>query len=353
MCRGLAWSAKAHACDMNHEDPRECCERALKEFDESIRLKADAPKAWMNRGLAWKDLGDAKAAAGKDPEEAWRKAIADYDAAVRLDGGFSDAWMNRASVRLSIAQRRAAAKEDPREDGDKAIADLDKALLLDASDWMTWNNRGAAKLQRAQHGADRGEDPKARIEEALDDFAQSLARNPANWMARANRGMLYERLGKLDEAIVEYQEGLKHAPGQTLLGERLTALQEWKQLPAWAKEAVRASRLVTEGNYAKAREVYEASLAAEGGASDETTKPGRMDIRYNLACIYALASAGRDGPKAEAKAVAPEEATRLRERAIQMLREAIDLGADVSHAAEDADLAPLHDDPRWSELIKK
>ena len=78
-----------------------------------------------------------------------------------------------------------------------------------------------------------------------------------------------------------------------------------------------------------------------------------MDIRYNLACIYALVSVGRDGPKAEVKAVAPEEATRLRERAIQMLREAIELGADVAHAAQDADLAPLHDDPRWAELIKK
>ncbi len=225
MCRGLAWMAKANALEARREDGRECLQKAIAEFDESIRLKADAPRAWGNRGLAWKGMGDEVLKAGGDPMEAWKKAIDDYDAAVRCNASFAEAFMNRASVWLSIAQFQASSSKDPREAGDRAIADLDSSIAIDASDWMTWNNRGAAKLQRGEHGASMGQNPKAYREGALADFAESLARNPANWMARANRGMLYEVLGRPDEAAVEYEEGLKHAPGQRLLRERLDAVR--------------------------------------------------------------------------------------------------------------------------------
>ena len=70
--------------------------------------------------------------------------------------------------------------------------------------------------------------------------------------------------------------------------------------------------------------------------------------------VYCLASAGKDSPAAGAKPVFVEESARLRERAFQHLSQAIELGyTDAEHLATDSDLVPLHDDPRWAELLQR
>ena len=68
----------------------------------------------------------------------------------------------------------------------------------------------------------------------------------------------------------------------------------------------------------------------------------------------ALAGVGKEGRNGEVKPVESEESARLREDAFRHLRRAIELGyADAQRLADDADLAPLRDDPRWTELVSR
>ncbi|MBI5365884.1 MAG: transcriptional regulator, partial [Planctomycetes bacterium] len=67
-----------------------------------------------------------------------------------------------------------------------------------------------------------------------------------------------------------------------------------------------------------------------------------------------LQSAGRDGPQGEAKPLAPAEAARLRDAAFARLDQAVAAGwSDLGHLRADADLAPLHGDPRWALLLER
>ena len=78
------------------------------------------------------------------------------------------------------------------------------------------------------------------------------------------------------------------------------------------------------------------------------------NVRYNLACILAQASAGRDRPGALVGSVPAGEAARLRDAAFAHLEEAIRCGwSNAGHLAKDADLAPLRDDPRWPGLLER
>src|SRR5262249_18270935 len=75
-------------------------------------------------------------------------------------------------------------------------------------------------------------------------------------------------------------------------------------------------------------------------------QPRDIDLAYNAACAYALASRalarpGRGGGRSQA------------ERAIQLLRAAIDNGySDYDYVQEDSDLDPLRGLPAFGELMK-
>lgn len=135
----------------------------------------------------------------------------------------------------------------------------------------------------------------------------------------------------------------------------------------WSQALTLGLQEIKKGNYAAAREHYEQGLGlfenALAGLS-ETERAERLKTEavakalniahYNLACIYAGLAIGKDSPKGAAKPVAPAQATRHREDALAHLTKALELGwTDFKHLKTDADLAPLHDDPRWTELLQR
>ena len=76
-------------------------DRALSDYNESIRINPSYARAFNNRGNIWKDKGDLD------------RAIADYDQAIKLEPGFALAYANRGDV------------FDDKGDQTRAIADLD------------------------------------------------------------------------------------------------------------------------------------------------------------------------------------------------------------------------------------
>jgi tetratricopeptide (TPR) repeat protein len=196
--RGTGWAAKN---DFN---------RAIADFDESLRLDPKNLVALSNRGAAWLLRGEpAKAVADLDavislnpknpaPFSArgalWRqlrefeKSIADLDEAIRLDPKQSQAYNNRA-----LTWKDAG-------DYDRAIADLNEAIRLNPADEKAYGNRG--NLWRL----------KGDLERALADLDLQIRLHPKDSFGYMLRGDLYRYKGDLDHAIADYNEAQKIEP---------------------------------------------------------------------------------------------------------------------------------------------
>ncbi|MHC4598951.1 MAG: TPR end-of-group domain-containing protein, partial [Planctomycetota bacterium] len=75
---------------------------------------------------------------------------------------------------------------------------------------------------------------------------------------------------------------------------------------------------------------------------------------YNLACIYSLASIGKDTPIAEPKPVMPEKVVELQAKAVVNLYKALKFGwTDLAHIRKDPDLAPIRGLPEFKALMKE
>jgi len=94
--------------------------RAVADYNESMRIDPTYPAAYSNRGNIWFRRGE------------FDRAIADYNQAIQLDPKYGIAYANRGSA--------LGAKGDL----DRAIADFDQAIQLDPKDAEAYYGRGSA-----------------------------------------------------------------------------------------------------------------------------------------------------------------------------------------------------------------
>lgn len=73
--------------------------RAIKDYDEALRLHPDYAYAYNNRGLAYRDMVQ------------YHRAIQDYSEAIRLNPGFVDAYGNRGWAYEVLRRRRSALRD--------------------------------------------------------------------------------------------------------------------------------------------------------------------------------------------------------------------------------------------------
>ncbi len=79
-----------------------------------------------------------------------------------------------------------------------------------------------------------------------------------------------------------------------------------------------------------------------------------VSAHYRLAVVHAALSVGKESRSATPREVAKQEAARCRDEAFRLLGAAVAMGWRGSERPRgDADLAPLHDDPRWAELLRR
>jgi tetratricopeptide (TPR) repeat protein len=82
-------------------------DKAIKDYDEGIRLDPRQAYAYVNRGDAWLEKAE------------YDKAIRDFNEAIRLDPDFAPAYLKRGLAWLK------------KKDNDRATLDFDKANRLD------------------------------------------------------------------------------------------------------------------------------------------------------------------------------------------------------------------------------
>jgi tetratricopeptide (TPR) repeat protein len=174
---------------MRFEYNKKDYERAIKDYDEAIRLD---PKftvaegggvhvglkalAFRNRGLVWR------------AKQEYDKAIKDFDEAFRLDPHTARAFNN-----LGIDWHNE-------KEYDKAIKDFDEAIRLNPKYADAFNNRGFAWYNKQEY------------DKAIKDYDEAIRLDPENALAFNNRGVLWSAKQEYDKAIKEFDEAIRLDP---------------------------------------------------------------------------------------------------------------------------------------------
>jgi serine/threonine protein kinase/tetratricopeptide (TPR) repeat protein len=139
-----------------------------------------------------------------------------------------------------------------------------------------------------------------------------------------HRGEAFKRFGKYSAAVLDFDRAIEYSPPP--MRQRL--------------RAYRAEVLLRTGRVAEA--VAEADKLTQDEKPDAPgVQPWEMELYYNFACIYSIASTRVAGMKDV-----------YADRAIQLLRKAINLGFDdAKHLSSDADFIPLRDRSDFRKLI--
>jgi tetratricopeptide (TPR) repeat protein len=159
----------AYAHNGNHD-------RAIRDYDEAIRLNPGYAAAFYDRGLAYRLKG------------AYDRAIQDYDEAIRLSPNFVGALNNRGRVYTING------------DYDRAIQDYDEAIRLSPNYQFAFYNRGYAYQEKGDYA------------HAIEDYDQAIRLNPNDAEAFKDRGGAYSKTGNNDRAIEDYDQAIRLNP---------------------------------------------------------------------------------------------------------------------------------------------
>ncbi len=112
-----------------HEMKKGEYKRALKDYNEALRLSPDEAHYWLDRGTV------------KEKLKNWQGAFDDYTMAIQLDEKLERAWLSRAN----LLYKRGEYQE--------AIKDYDIAILVFDDYGIAYFNRGLAKHQLGNDAA--------------------------------------------------------------------------------------------------------------------------------------------------------------------------------------------------------
>jgi tetratricopeptide (TPR) repeat protein len=135
-------------------------DRAIADFDQSLRLDPKNAPTYRARGYSWQTKGD------------FDRAIADYSEAIRLAPQSADAFNSRCWAR-AIAGR----------DLQQALSDCTESLRLRSGDADTMDSRGFVYLRLN------------RLEDAIADYDAALKIDPRKAASLYGRGIIKLRKG--------------------------------------------------------------------------------------------------------------------------------------------------------------
>ncbi|WP_347336619.1 tetratricopeptide repeat protein [Bradyrhizobium macuxiense] len=157
-------------------------DRAIRDFDSSIKLNPKYDKPLNNRGVAFLKKGE------------YDRAIDAFDQAIKLTPSYGEAFANRAGAYLKKSEY------------DRAAQDYDEAIRLEPNLEGVWNGRC---WTRAILGALRA---------ALEDCNKALQSNSSSAAAASNaatydsRGLIYLKMGQTSAAVEDYSSALRLDP---------------------------------------------------------------------------------------------------------------------------------------------
>jgi tetratricopeptide (TPR) repeat protein len=159
-------------------------DRAIDDYNETIRIDPKYAIGFYNRGLAYLRKGRL------DP------AIEDFDAAIRLNPKYTSAFVNRALAYQEKAQWDFDAYLAEGVYEDRAIRDLDEAISLDPGNATAFRTRGFVNSR------------KQRYDRAIQDFDEAIRLNANVAAAFSGRAYALRFVGQYERAIADYRQAL-------------------------------------------------------------------------------------------------------------------------------------------------
>jgi tetratricopeptide (TPR) repeat protein len=150
--------------------------KAIEEFDASIKRHPDFAKAYGARGKVYFQKEDHK------------RAIIDYDTAIQLDTSVPDFYADRGDARLALNQ------------WEEAISDYKKATVVDPHFALGFYKLGLAYRQRKL------------FHEAIDSFSRYITLEPEDFDGYQFRRELYHSAGEFDLALADANQMLRIKP---------------------------------------------------------------------------------------------------------------------------------------------
>jgi tetratricopeptide (TPR) repeat protein len=241
-------------------------DRAIRDYDEAIRLNPKDPIAFNNRGDTYAHKGDTD------------RAIRDFDEVIRLDPKIAIAFSNRGVL------------YGRKGDNDRAIRDHEEAIRLDPKDAISLHYRGIAY-------ANKGESDRA-----IRDYDEAIRLDPKFAAALESRGNAYLKKGDNDRAIRDLDEAIRLDPrfGVALTRRGMAREAKGDREGARADFAAALALPVTDSRGKWAQDTARARLAALAPAvatpaplakDDETCLKGSGDDAI-AACGRLIASGG-------------------------------------------------------------
>jgi len=167
-------------------------DRAIRDFDEALKINPNYAKALNNRGVAYQKKRELD------------RSIRDFDAAIKLQPNYASAFANRAeSYQIKGEYTRAAR-------------DFDRVVRLEP-DWAVarngrcWVNAIIGKLKLA-----------------LTECNEALRLEPKVAATLDSRGLVYLKMARWDAAIADYTAALQLDPTQagSLYGRGIAKLRK-------------------------------------------------------------------------------------------------------------------------------
>ncbi len=182
-------------------------DEAIRQFQETIRLKPDSATAHFNLGVILGKEGQTD------------EAIGQYQEAVRLNPGFADAHNNLGNVLFKQGQLAAA------------LGQFQEAVRLNPGFADAHNNLGNVLFKQGQLSA------------AIGQYQEAVRLNPGFAEAHNNLGQAFFNQGQFDRAIGQFQETIRLNPdlaeAHNNLGNALFSQGQFDEAIGQFQEAIR------------------------------------------------------------------------------------------------------------------
>ena len=189
-------------------------DRAIRDFDQAIKINPNFILAFNDRGLAYvvqgRDRSRHPGLRPRDPARpedalafnnrglAYRNkgetdaAINNYDQAILINPEFALAYYNRGNAYYD------------KRDYDRAIQDYDQAIKINPNYALAYYDRGVVYYDRHDY------------ERAVADLSKAIKLDPKDSLAYYNRGLTYRAKGEMDSALADFDQAIKLDPKNPL-----------------------------------------------------------------------------------------------------------------------------------------
>jgi serine/threonine protein kinase/Flp pilus assembly protein TadD len=273
---------------------------AIAAYREALRLKEDYPEAHHNLGVALAAKNDADG------------AIAEYRKALGTRGDFPEAYKTHCNLG-SLLQARGRL--------DEATAACREAIRLKPDHTEAHYNLGNVLKDKGQ------------LDGAIAAYREALRFNPDRAEHHCNLGHALQEQGKFEQALAAFRRGhelgsrdpgwrypsaewVRQAESAVEVEAKFSQFLSGRAQPADTADRLALARLCADKHlYVAAARFLGQAFADQPSLTDDPQKNG---LRYNAACVAALAGCGQGQ---DAGALGDEERTRLRRQALSWLRD--------------------------------